>query len=109
MAGLMLSLLVRIYRRSITRGRFIVDEVITDDASSLHHFSADVRSGCCCGSGAKRICPTRNYRRNDLSPCRIHPIDRIISDIGVQIEVTRVPDRIGLHESPERRLYFNVL
>ena len=35
---------------------------------------------------------------------RIRSVDGIISDIGVKIQVVLIPDRIGLHESPDGRI-----
>src|ERR1044072_9340482 len=37
------------------------------------------------------------------SSCRVGVIDRIIPHISVEIDLVLIPDRIGLHEPPDRK------
>jgi hypothetical protein len=58
-------------------------------ACDPHDIADDLLAGIACGS--------------ELHSVGIDVIDRIVSDIGVQIELIVIADRIDLHEPPQRR------
>jgi len=53
--------------------------------------------------GGSAIRRKSTVRRVSIRPARVHHIRRIISDVGVHIQIVFVTDRICLEESPFQR------
>ncbi|CAN5664471.1 hypothetical protein BH10PSE14_BH10PSE14_43230 [soil metagenome] len=76
--------------------RFLIISIVGVDGSAGGRISFHINGS---SSPVKCVCCTL-YGVTFL-PARIPPIDRIVCDIGVEIHLVLVPDRISLQEPPE--------
>ena len=78
--------------------------MILNYAASAHHPFNHIIA-CRHGGGSTNwIRSTCCSQHHCLVSGRVRPIDRIISDIGVKIQVIRISDGVRLHEPPKARI-----